>query len=53
MAPNEIYIVSSYVAGAIVLIGLAVASWRAKKQDENDLRELEKQLRELSDKSDI
>ena len=50
MDPNDIYILSSYSAGAVVLIGLAIASWRAKRQDENDLRTLEKQVRELSEK---
>ncbi len=47
---NDIYILSSYLAGAVVLVGLALASWRAKRQDENALRTLEKQVRELSDK---
>lgn len=50
MEANDIYILSSYVAGAIVLIGLALASWLAKRQDENNLRILEKQVRELSDR---
>lgn len=50
MAPNDIYILSSYIAGAVVLVGLAVTSWRAKRQDEGDLRTLEKQLRELSER---
>lgn len=50
MEPNDIYILSSYIAGAVVLIGLGWISWWAKRQDENNLRVLEKQLRELSDK---
>ncbi|MCK5425614.1 MAG: heme exporter protein CcmD [Emcibacter sp.] len=50
---NDIYILSSYIAGAVVLIGLGWASWWAKRQDENNLRVLEKQLRELSDKQGI
>lgn len=47
---NDIYILSSYTAGLIVIVGLTVVSWQAKRQDENDLRALEKQMRELSDK---
>lgn len=47
---NDIYILSSYGAGMVVLIGLFVTSWRAKKKDESDLRTLEKRLRDLSDK---
>lgn len=47
---NDIYILSSYIAGAVVLIGLGWTSWRAKRQDENNLRVLEKHMRELSDK---
>ena len=47
---NDIYILSSYGAGVVVLIGLFVTSWRTKKKDESDLRTLEKRLRDLSDK---
>ncbi len=47
---NDIYILFSYIAGIIILAALAMASWRAKKQDETDLRRLEKQLRDLSEK---
>ncbi len=47
---NDIYILCSYIAGVIVLVALAMASWRAKKQDETDLRKLEKQMRDLSEK---
>lgn len=50
MDPNDIYILSSYAAGAMVLVGLALVSWRAKKQDENDLRKLEKHAQEQADK---
>ncbi len=47
---NDIYILCSYIAGVIVLAALAMASWRAKKQDETDLRKLERQMRDLSEK---
>ena len=47
---NDIYILSSYVATALVLVIMALSSWRSKKKDENDLRMLEKQLSDLSGK---
>ncbi|MCF6216114.1 MAG: heme exporter protein CcmD [Emcibacter sp.] len=47
---NDIYILSSYVAAALVLVIMALSSWRSKKKDENDLRILEKQLNNLSEK---
>lgn len=47
---RNIYILVSYFAGAVVLIGLALFTWRGKKSDENDLRKLEEQIRELSKK---
>lgn len=50
MGHNDIYILFSYLAAAVILVGLAVASWQSKKQDENDLRKLEEQMRELSEK---
>ncbi len=47
---NDIYILCSYIAGVIILAALAMVSWRARKQDETDLRKLEKQMRDLSEK---
>ncbi len=47
---NDIYILSSYVATALVLVIMALSSWRSKKKDEKDLRILEKQLSDLSGK---
>jgi len=50
MAHNDIYIWASYASGAFVLITLALKIWRAKKNDERILRELEQKMRELSKK---
>ncbi len=50
MGPYDIYIWPSYIVTAVVLCGLAVISWRSKKKDEQNLRRLEQQMRELSDK---
>jgi len=50
---NDIYILVSYLAGALVLIGLALVTWRGKKKDENDLRKLEEKIQNLSDKQSI
>ncbi|PHZ84517.1 heme exporter protein CcmD [Paremcibacter congregatus] len=50
MSGNDIYLWASYASGLFVLIALAVSSWRAKKQDENTLRQLEKQIQEHSEK---
>lgn len=47
---NDIYILSSYVATALVLVIMALSSWRSKKKDEKDLRILEEQLSDLSGK---
>lgn len=50
MMANDIYIWASYGAGALVLIGLAVLSWRAKTKDEATLRHLEQQIKDLTEK---
>jgi len=50
MAPNDIYILLSYGAGAIVLVLLGLVSWLARNRDQRDLRKLEQQMRDLSEK---
>jgi len=41
---NNIFLLFSYIAGAVILVGMTVASWRAKKKDEADLRKLEQHI---------
>ncbi|NOZ43479.1 MAG: heme exporter protein CcmD [Alphaproteobacteria bacterium] len=48
---NDIYTLSSYIIGIVVLTVMAIASFRAKKKAENDLRQLKKRIEELSKKS--
>ncbi len=50
LSNNDIYILCSYLATVVVLIAVASFSWRAKKNNENDLRKLEQQIQELSEK---
>jgi len=50
MNSNDIFILASYAATALVLAVMALSSWRSKKQAEHNLRALEGQLRDLSEK---
>lgn len=48
--PNDIFIWSSYLATAVVLVGLGVVSWRTKTKDLTTLRKLEKHMRDSAEK---
>lgn len=50
MATNDMYILLSYSASIVVLVGLAIASFWSKKKDETILRNLQDRMREISDK---
>ncbi|MCF8473328.1 MAG: hypothetical protein K9G26_01420 [Emcibacter sp.] len=50
LSNNDIYILCSYLATGVVLIAVAVFSWRAKKHNEASLHKLEQQIQELSEK---
>lgn len=50
MGSYDIYIWPSYILTAVVLVAIAVISWRSKKKDEESLRRLEQQAREYTEK---
>lgn len=47
MDAHLIYLLVSYLAGAIVIIALAFFSWRDRQQDKADLKKLEQQVKDL------
>lgn len=47
MDNHLIYLLVSYLAGAVVVIGLAFFSWQDRQQDKTDLKKLEQQVKDL------
>ncbi len=50
MEGNDVFLLFSYIASAVVLIALFVTSLWTKKKDEATLRKLEDQIRDLTDR---
>lgn len=48
--PNDIFIWSSYLVTAGILVVLGVISWRAKTKDQATLRKLEQLLKSTKEK---
>ena len=47
MDNNMIYLLLSYLSGAVVIMALAYISWQDRQKDKNDLKRLEQQVKDL------
>ncbi|VAV91660.1 hypothetical protein MNBD_ALPHA02-2561 [hydrothermal vent metagenome] len=50
MEGNEVFLLFSYIASAVILVALFVTSLWTKKKDEAVLRKLQDQIRDLTDR---